>query len=186
MELSEEELQELTFIAFNALETALKVKHPHFPVPSYDFGAIRAPLFVTWKIKNRLRGCIGTFAPQPLVAGVKKFALTAALGDTRFRPVTASELPKLNVTVTLLGPLCKLKDPYDWVIGKHGVQAEFPGGLSATFLPEVAEEQEWTKDETIEALADKAGANSTKGIKLWSYEGLKFQTSYEEYLEITR
>ena len=89
MELSEEELQELTFIAFNALETALKVKHPHFPVPSYDFGAIRAPLFVTWKIKNRLRGCIGTFAPQPLVTGVKKFALTAALGDTRFRPVTS-------------------------------------------------------------------------------------------------
>jgi uncharacterized protein (TIGR00296 family) len=63
-----------------------------------------SPLFVTWTIgrDKRLRGCIGTFAEMDLHSGLKEYALTSALKDTRFDPITREELPRLNVSVSIL------------------------------------------------------------------------------------
>lgn len=46
------------------------------------------PIFVTWKIGDDLRGCIGTFAPSQLSSILGKYALTSALHDDRFDPVS--------------------------------------------------------------------------------------------------
>ena len=62
------------------------------------------PLFVTWttgKQKN-LRGCIGTFASNNLEKNLKKFALTAALQDDRFPPISEKEIKNLNCGISLL------------------------------------------------------------------------------------
>ncbi len=49
--------------------------------------------FVTLTKNGQLRGCIGYVAPiKPLYLTVRDVAMMAALRDTRFRPVTASEL----------------------------------------------------------------------------------------------
>ena len=57
-----------------------------------------SPLFVTWNTgaSRRLRGCIGTFEPQPLYEGLADYALTSALHDSRFMPITKRELPNLE------------------------------------------------------------------------------------------
>lgn len=64
----------------------------------------RSPLFVTWKIgrDQRLRGCIGTFSELNLHSGLKEYALTSALKDSRFDPISRDELPRLTVSVSIL------------------------------------------------------------------------------------
>lgn len=59
--------------------------------------------FVTLTQKNGLRGCIGTLVPSQAVAlDVAANAYAAALEDKRFPPVTAEELPGLQITISLL------------------------------------------------------------------------------------
>jgi len=60
------------------------------------------PIFVTWKIKDELRGCIGTFAPAQLSTILSKYALISALEDDRFDPVSLDEVKTLNVGVSFL------------------------------------------------------------------------------------
>lgn len=176
-------LNKLAAVAFNELESVLLGNVSPRQVNTGVAAGTKSALFVTWTKKGTLRGCIGTFAPLPVVEGVKQYALIAALKDPRFKPISASELPKLEVSVTILGPLEPIDDPMDWQIGLHGVKAEFPGHKSATFLPEIAEEQGWTKQDTLEALADKAGASSLTGLSMSRYLGTKVKMSYAQYKE---
>lgn len=128
-----------------------------------------APLFVTWNTINprtqetQLRGCIGTFAAQPLEEGLRTYALTAALEDHRFRPITTKELPGLECSVTLLTDFEDCTDPLDWVLGVHGLRISFADArgagrrYSGTYLPHVATEQGWDQEETLQSLVRKAG-----------------------------
>ena len=104
-------------------------------------------LFVTWKIgrEERLRGCIGTFSPLPLHSGLQEYALTSALKDSRFSPISPDEFPRLTCAVSLLVGFEPAHDWRDWEIGVHGIRIEFVNERghhrSATYLPEIAEEQ---------------------------------------------
>ena len=146
------------------------------------------PLFVTWTTgkEKDLRGCIGTFASYDLEKNLKKFALTAALEDDRFPPISEKEIKNLNCSVSLLVNFEQAKDCYDWEIGKHGIQIKFDY-YSATFLPEVPVEHHMDKRTTLEHLIDKAGyygdlEDVEKKIKLTRYQSIKKFMSYEEYL----
>ncbi|KAA6368728.1 MAG: putative DUF51 family protein [Streblomastix strix] len=74
------------------------------------------PIFVTWHKAGRLRGCIGTFSPMPLHDGLKEYALVASLQDHRFRPVTAQEVPQLDVTVSLMHSFEPCSAWNDWEV----------------------------------------------------------------------
>ncbi|CAN6626109.1 hypothetical protein TRVA0_010S02696 [Trichomonascus vanleenenianus] len=154
----------------------------------------RYPLFVTWNIKEgkeyELRGCIGTFRELDLEEGLKQFALTAALNDTRFEPIEASELKDLECCVTILRDFEKLEDPLDWTVGEHGVIAEFGmPHLNATFLPDVASDQGWDKETTLLHLARKAGVRARsfdqlKEITVERYQGDKSRIKYNQYMDL--
>ena len=91
---------------------------------------------------------------------LKKYALTSALNDSRFDPISLKEVPALNCSVSLLVEFEKGKDALDWEIGKHGIEISFEDNdeeYSATFLPEVADEEKWSKEETLKHLVRKAG-----------------------------
>jgi AmmeMemoRadiSam system protein A len=124
--------------------------------------ALRQPCgcFVTLHNAGRLRGCIGTFTARgPLHATVAQMA-TAALRDPRFlaNPVTAAELPQIDIEISVLSPLERTKDPMAEVeLGKHGIWIEGPYG-SGCFLPQVATETGWSKEEFFgQCCAHKAG-----------------------------
>jgi uncharacterized protein (TIGR00296 family) len=74
------------------------------PLPAYPTTLPNAklPIFVTWKKSDELRGCIGTFQPDDLNRLLSKYALIAAVNDSRFPPINKSELDKLSVGVSLL------------------------------------------------------------------------------------
>lgn len=159
----------------------------------------KAPLFITWDKDDNLRGCIGTFSSQPIELGVKRFSLTASIEDPRFPPISLKELDKLSCSVTLLDKFTAINDPLAWVVGEHGLRLSFTYGgqhFSGTFLPSVAEEQNWDKLTTLWYLLRKAdfeGVSKTatvdfynKGLqegwlKLDTYEGLKYTLYYEDY-----
>ncbi|KAL9946968.1 hypothetical protein D7B24_000775 [Verticillium nonalfalfae] len=156
-----------------------------------------SPLFVTWNTvaggpsrHRSLRGCIGTFEAQDLDAGLSEYALTSALHDTRFPPVAASELPTLEVAVTLLTDFEDCEGAMDWTLGVHGLRISFAAKgrrYGATYLPDVAVEQEWTKEETLVSLMRKAGWTGRKDtwqdveLKVVRYQGKKESLEYEEY-----
>lgn len=166
------------YIAFNELDKALEhVGERSIGTDLPD----ECALFVTWTLGGDLRGCIGTFEPQPTESTIRKYALIAAFHDPRFDPISLKEFRNLSVTVTLLGPLEPTKDLYDWEIGVHGIRADFPDNKSSTFLPEVAQEQRWTKHKTLEMLARKASATSLDGMKIMRYEGHKSELEYRTY-----
>jgi uncharacterized protein (TIGR00296 family) len=153
-----------------------------------------SPLFVTWNILRRgshsLRGCIGTFEPQELEDGLASYALTSALHDTRFSPISEREFPSLQVAVTLLTNFEEADDEMDWELGTHGIKISFVHHgrrYGATYLPDVAVEQGWTKEETLVSLMRKAGWVGNKAkwrevpLKVVRYQGKKLSCDYEEY-----
>lgn len=161
-----------------------------------------APLFITWNKHGDLRGCIGTFRALPIESGVKKFALTSALEDSRFPPISRSELPALSVSVTLLDKFTPISLPLDWEIGLHGLKLyiSYHGrSYSGTFLPSVAEEQEWDKKTTLWYLLRKAEFESVSKSKLvefyekglaegWleleRYDGVKSELDYDAHSKL--
>jgi uncharacterized protein (TIGR00296 family) len=170
---------------FRVLENHLnKTEAPIFP---FQFKNINCPLFVTWKIgeDEDLRGCIGTFESESLEKNLPKYALIAALKDTRFTPITKKELKDLHCGVSLLTDFEKSKDCYDWEVGKHGIQI-FYNNYSATFLPEVAQEQNWDKNTTLQQLLRKSGCKEALNkveslIECTRYQSKKHSISYAEY-----
>ena len=67
----------------------------------------------------------GTFSPLNLHDGLKEYAITSALRDSRFDPIHKDELSKLNCSVSLLTDFEKAKSWKDWLIGTHGIKIEF-------------------------------------------------------------
>ena len=113
--------------------------------------------FVTLKIKGHLRGCIGSLMPvEPLYQSVHHNAVNAALKDYRFDPVTLRELPLIEVDVSVLSPIVGIQSLDEFKIGAQGIIME-KGGRTAVYLPEVAVEQGWSREETLSSLSQKAG-----------------------------
>lgn len=157
-----------------------------------------APLFVTWNTLDgddddsevSLRGCIGTFEDQDLAEGIPEYAIISAVQDHRFSPITRRELPTLQAAVTLLTDFEEVDDAYDWVVGVHGIRLSFHDKgrrFSSTYLPDVASEQGWTKEEALYSLVRKAGWMGSKGkfkdldLKVTRYQGKKATADYAEY-----
>jgi AmmeMemoRadiSam system protein A len=116
--------------------------------------------FVTLKNGEQLRGCIGVFvADRPLVNMVIEMAKASATGDPRFLddPITAAELPQLDIEISVLSPLKKTDDPLSLRLGVDGIYIK-RGYLSGCFLPQVATETGWSKEEFLSyCCSHKAG-----------------------------
>ena len=118
----------------------------------------RRGVFVTLRRRadNDLRGCVGIVEPRfPLDEAVRRAAVSAALDDTRFVPVTLGELSSLAVDVYVLGPLA-LSAPEGVEVGRHGVVVRHDE-RSALFLPQVETEQGWDRAMLLRQLCRKAG-----------------------------
>lgn len=149
------------------------------PLPRLSSPILREPrgVFVTLKKRGNLRGCIGRMIPdRPLAELVGAMALQSALEDPRFNPVTARELPELEVEISVLTPMKQVSGPNDIVIGRDGVLIQ-KGGRSAVFLPQVAPEQGWGRDEMLGHLSQKAGlpANAWReGTTFLTFQAIVF------------
>ncbi|MCI5167432.1 MAG: AmmeMemoRadiSam system protein A [Candidatus Electrothrix sp. GM3_4] len=135
-------------------------------------------VFVTLNFEGMLRGCIGSLLGlEPLVAGVHRQAINAALRDNRFPLLTVNELPEMVIEISVLTPPQNLEytDSKNLISrlqpGIDGVILKIPGGAGATFLPQVWEQL--PEPETfLRHLCCKAGLPGDS----WQHGNLTVQT----------
>lgn len=136
-------------------------------------------VFVTLHRDGRLRGCIGQMVAQgPLYLAVRDMAISAAVNDHRFRPVTMAELPQIDIEISVLSPMQPIDDWRKIEIGKHGVWLR-KGYSSGVFLPQVGKETGWSREEFLEELSSqKAGlhreAYKDPSTKLYIFTVVEF------------
>jgi uncharacterized protein len=134
---------------------ASRPEHPSHPAT----GALDEPgaAFVTIMEHGSLRGCMGSLvAEQPLGDAVASAAVSAAVRDPRFLPVTERELPETHIDVSVLGPAIPLRGPAAFRPGIDGIIVA-RDGRRALLLPEVATDQGWCAREMLDAVCEKAG-----------------------------
>ena len=134
-------------------------------------------VFVTLHKGGKLRGCIGNLIGfLPLYRLVANMAKLAAFEDPRFYPVKESEMKDIDIEISVLSPLRKIQSIDEFQLGRHGIYI-IKGEHRGTFLPQVAEETGWTKEEFLGHCArDKAGLawNGWKDAELYVYEAIVF------------
>jgi AmmeMemoRadiSam system protein A len=128
-----------------------------------DFLSEKCGVFVTIKINEELRGCIGfPEASYSLGEAIVESARAAAFNDPRFPPLTESELNKAKIEVSVLTKPehVKVKEPEQHIekikIGTDGLIAR-KGALSGLLLPQVATEWGWDAQEFLQQTCIKAG-----------------------------
>jgi uncharacterized protein len=133
--------------------------------------------FVTLHRGNDLRGCIGHIeADEPLPEVVARCAVEACSSDPRFPPVTAAELPEIEIELSLLGPLEPIEGPADIEVGRHGLVVE-RGWHRGLLLPQVATERKWDSEKFVAQTCHKAGLPPDAwrhGAKVWRFEAEVF------------
>jgi len=133
--------------------------------------------FVTLHLNGALRGCIGRFsANEPLYEVVQKMAVSAATDDPRFPAVKLGEMDKIDLEISVLTPLQKIESIDEIEMGRHGIYIK-KGLATGTFLPQVAQETGWTKEEFLGHCArSKAGIgwDGWKEAEVFIYEALVF------------
>ncbi|MDO8580529.1 MAG: AmmeMemoRadiSam system protein B [Candidatus Omnitrophota bacterium] len=114
--------------------------------------------FVTIHQQGALRGCIGQIiADRPLFLIVREMAISAASRDPRFQPITIEELDNIDLEISVLSKPRQIKSVDEMIMGVHGVIVS-RGSHHGVFLPQVAEETGWSKEEFLSQLcAQKAG-----------------------------
>lgn len=131
--------------------------------------------FVTLKINGDLRGCIGRFiSSEPLYNVVSESAISSAFQDPRFSPLTSEEYKNASIEITVLGPLKKISNINEIILGRHGIYIK-KGQMSGTMLPQVAIENKWTVEQFLGYTSrDKAGLrwDGWKNAELFIYEGV--------------
>jgi len=159
--MNEEQKQILLRVARDTVEAVVKgVKPP--PVPKTDDPLLNSKrgCFVTLKTNDRLRGCIGQFVSDvPLVELVAQMAKASAASDPRFfgNQIRPDELSDLEIEISVLSPLERTDDPLSLRLGTDGVYIK-RGLASGCFLPQVATETGWSKEEFLSyCCAHKAG-----------------------------
>ncbi len=178
--LTREDKINLLKIARQTLEE--KIKHGRLPeIDTSGFSKTLlepAGAFVTLHTAGgQLRGCIGRFQPdEPLYLVVRDMAVAAALQDYRFPPVTPGEVDDLDIEISVLTPLKRIHSIDEFKLGRDGIYM-VKGGRSGTFLPQVADETRWNKEEFLGHCArDKAGIgwDGWKNAELYTYRAIVF------------
>lgn len=147
--------------------------------PPCDTALLTEPLkavcgaFVTLTSNGSLRGCIGNIiGRQPLFATVTDMARAAAFEDPRFYPVRKDELNDIKIEISVLSPLRRISSIDEFQLGRHGIFMT-KGACSGTFLPQVAGDTGWTKEEFFgHCSRDKAGLgwDGWRDAELFVYE----------------
>ncbi|MDO8988573.1 MAG: AmmeMemoRadiSam system protein A [Sideroxyarcus sp.] len=172
----------LLAIARAAIARALNISHTADETTPWleEHGAC----FVTLTQYGELRGCIGTLqAHRPLLSDIKSNAVSAALRDPRFVPLTAEEFDFTCVEISLLtvcepmtirheaDAMAQLRPGIDGVIFEYGLQ------YRSTFLPQVWEQLP-EPHQFMAHLKRKAGLPDNfwaEGVKLSRYTVTKWR-----------
>ncbi len=161
--MDEKDKKVLLYIARESIESAITDtpnKQTQIDITSPELKE-KSGAFVTLRTHGKLRGCIGRMISDiPLHKLVSEMAVSAAKEDPRFTQIQPSELEGLEIDISVLSLLQKIDDPLDFDLGRHGIYIK-KGSSTGCFLPQVATETGWTKEEFLsQCCSMKAGLSS--------------------------
>jgi len=132
------------------------------------------PVFVSLRVGDSLRGCIGTLvATKPTLAEeIIANAIAAAVSDPRFPPVTTPELPTLSYEVDLVGPLAPVADEAELDPERYGVVVE-SGNRRGVLLP--ALEGVTSTEQQVAIARAKAGIAPDEPVTLYRFTVVRFR-----------
>jgi AmmeMemoRadiSam system protein A len=155
---------------------AAPTPNPHALIPI----DLCAGAFVTLRMTGELRGCIGYPDPTlPLLDVVERCAVSAALSDPRFPPLSAAEWSRIDLEISVLGPIEPVRDISEVEIGRHGLIVEL-ARRRGLLLPQVAIEWRWDAIEFASQTCAKAGLPRdawATGATLYKFEAEVFGES---------
>ena len=179
--LTDEEKTLLKEIAYNSIKSSLDGKRAakvdtsllaEHPVLKEKCGA-----FVSLHKHGHLRGCLGHFGEDvPLHEIVTIMARAAASEDPRFTPVRSDELADIDIEISVLTPMRRIHSLDEFELHRHGIFIQ-KGRRSGTFLPQVADEVNWTKEEFVgHCSREKVGIgwDGWRDAELYVYEAIVF------------
>ena len=176
--LTDEEKSILKDIALQSIKDSLDGKRSsrYCDKPSASLST-KCGAFVSLHRKGRLRGCIGHFGEDvPLHEIVAEMARSAAFDDPRFQPLRREELDGLDIEISVLTPMRRIQSLDEFELHRHGIYIR-RGYRSGTFLPQVADEVNWTKEEFVSQCSQsKAGLgwDGWRDAELYVYEAIVF------------
>ena len=134
----------------------------------------KAGVFVSIHKGGELRGCIGTIGPseENVAEEIVRNAISASTGDPRFNPITADELPQLEINVDVLTEpelvtSEKYLDPK-----KYGAIVE-SGWKRGLLLPDL--EGVDTVKKQLKICRMKAGIDPHEPVKLYRFEVKRYK-----------
>jgi MEMO1 family protein len=155
--LLEEEKKALRQIAQSAIEGRLRGGKSSPAEGSTPNLQDKRGAFVSLHKGGRLRGCIGQIVPtKPLHQTIADMAIAAAFDDPRFEPLSLKELKDLELEISVLTPMERVRTADEIEIGKHGLYVK-KGFFSGLLLPQVAMEYGWERITFLEETCRKAG-----------------------------
>jgi AmmeMemoRadiSam system protein A len=156
LNLSDEEKATLKRLAGEAIEGVLFHRRKE-PLEMPEILKKKMGAFVTLRCKENLRGCIGYIkGVLPLYQTIQEMAVQAAFHDPRFEPVGIGEWEGIDIEISVLSPLKKIKNVEEIEVGVHGIFIE-KGFYSGLLLPQVATENHWDRATFVEHTCYKAG-----------------------------
>ena len=177
--LTDEEKRLLKDIARASIKDSLDGKRIAQPVLNSKFSILNSKCgaFVSLHKHGSLRGCIGHFGEDvPLHEIVAEMARAAAFEDPRFMPVRKAELDDIDIEISVLTPMRRIQSLDEFELHRHGIYIR-KGFRSGTFLPQVADQVNWTKEEFVgHCSQDKAGLgwDGWRDAELYVYEAIVF------------
>lgn len=157
--LNDEQRLQLLKLARTSIESVLGGSSPAIIESEFD-ETLRKPagVFVTLRTKHGdLRGCIGSIrAVEPLFRAVVSSALSAAFRDPRFLPVRPDEMAKLELEISVMGPIVMVRQTQEIEVGRDGLIIS-RGRYAGLLLPQVATEYGWDRQTFLDQTCIKAG-----------------------------
>jgi MEMO1 family protein len=121
----------------------------------------RAGVFVSLRENGVLRGCVGMLSGEtPLADAVARLVVSAATEDSRFAPVRPGFAGDLEIQISLLSPMKRVRSRDSYRLHEHGALLK-SGPVRSLLLPQVSAGRSWTAAQFWEALAHKARLPAT-------------------------
>ncbi len=177
-----EERKELLIFARFCLENEMDAVNNYFLVsPNFiEKYSDKLGIFISLYNKKELRACLGQMnSDLPFYKTIELMTSAAATRDYRFKPIKKKEVDKLKIEISIISPMCKIDNIAEIELGKHGIYIE-KDGVNGTFLPQVAENYNWTLEEFLGHCSESKvgiGWNGWKDANIFVYETVVFKES---------
>jgi AmmeMemoRadiSam system protein A len=119
--------------------------------------------------EGRLRGCIGSTVPTEatLRGEIAHIAVSAAVSDPRFPPLTPEELDGLDITVYLLGEPEPISDISELDPARYGVVLKERHGRTGLLLPGIPGIS--TPEQQVAIARQKGGFHPSEDVAMYRF-----------------